>query len=413
MSNLVSFGRQLLATDLNWQPCSTVKDASRKALAADRLGDASVRGASPLRSGPQPPDPVRGGLPRGPQPSQGPLVMVVRHTARQFAAGREHPAGAVSLAGLLADGVGGSFAGVFKLPEGYYFVEVHAGAVGSGRTGDRLFSLDERETVFRLIDKVANESHMAIYAPEDFGVKDAQPGELFALLSRIQKSRYLANALRPVLVRRSGVKLAVAAGLATLTLIGGVYLLVAPKQTGVAVQAEKATWKGEIAAGDGIMACSVAFYNRPELAGFMTENMSCNGREMRLTVREKTPVALNLFTLPAQCASYDVAKGSLILHCTVSDSAVLDDGPASFERRITKTEADHRLLALFRSLGYAVTLSSDQAIGSKAIMAEITGILPPLTTIAVFRQFPMMALENLAFVPDKNVWTVKVKLFVR
>lgn len=392
----ITFGKVFLATDLNWQPCRSDADARRKALAAMEIADSG---------------PVSGGADSSP-------VIVVRNShPMQYAATRRYRPDSVALAALLADvlGSGSHWAGVFAVPEGYYYVEVRKGVITAGRSGDQLFSKDERDKAFKRIQEATKNSQLEqFFAPDDFGLTQAEAVNLFDLLKDISQPVLYHNAFRPVKRAKPGRrKMWSFAGLAAATAGALVVWQMWPQEREVHEGPRREFWTDKPAMASGITACVKSIYDRPILAGFSAKVVTCDKDGGEFTYQEFAPVALKWYKQPEQCGPYTIKEGSLVLKCKIDKIDLLQQRPAKI---LSRKEGLRELYARFRALGYDVRLPMQDTppgiIPSRELDVTIIGDMPPTKVADVYKTFPLFIFRSVSLDVEKGNWIVEGTLYV-
>lgn len=144
-------------------------------------------------------------------------------------------------AATLANRQIGSWAGVFVVPEGVWFVEVRDDLIAP--EGDALFA-DEAEAMIRLQEVTAQGGLEKIYAPSTWAIPGAEASSLTSLLSGKADVR-----LQPVQLP-APVKKGIAAGLVVLLLLGagGYYYVQMQEEAELQRQMEQSTLMAEMQA---------------------------------------------------------------------------------------------------------------------------------------------------------------------
>jgi hypothetical protein len=205
VAGTISVGRRQYAVGLYWQisPSGKVAQAAREAARQPGLHADFFA--------------IRGGTKNG---------RVAQYGLGQLEFG--HKAGMPSAAASLASGQPGSWAGAFKLREGFWVVVVRDDLITS--EGDQFYA-EEADARERLMQEIALGGLQRVYAPEGWSVPGADPIPLSLLLERRSD-----GALRNVTTPRS--TLIGIGAFVVLLLVGTIYLFYWQQQQREAEEAE-------------------------------------------------------------------------------------------------------------------------------------------------------------------------------
>ncbi len=262
--NIIRNGRHPLATNLFWQ----------RVVGAGGVGAAARAQARKL------------------PPQLGRVEhIVVRRKARQYGVSTttnsEHKPGMYSAAAVLADAIAGSWAGIFDVPEGWYFLVCRQGHIHPET--DKLFARAEKDQVRRLLEgALQDEKITAAYAPAEFNLAkttERRIEPIFAKVGRDWRRFATTNRLAPLDQKAAAARMVMKGlplGLGSALLIGGApyawewideWLNPPPPRT--VIHAPN-PWEALPQGAEGLLHCVPALLSFPQLPGANLKKAECH-----------------------------------------------------------------------------------------------------------------------------------------
>jgi hypothetical protein len=373
-----------------------------------------------------------------------------------------HALGQLSAAAALADAIEGSWAGVFDLPEGYYFVEVRRGFV-SPDGGDVLFPRTEAaKAKAALLAAIARGSQNArtigakpeidlptivenasspaagspaatlglkkFFAPEEFAIPGAGPSEIGKLLpapSRWVPKSIQSNRLRLLDTRHIPVSL-VLKSLPAVAVIGALWYLgpmawdwlderINPPE--VKVEPHTADpWEKLPPASAMLAQCTNAILDAPELPATTISAVECKGSSILVTYMAASPIApeLLLEDVPAPgCQLEPGPKAGVALRCTkaplrgIGRQHIWNEATAS--KRLWETFGAVAGLELGKPVTLSGMFSSGPAV--KSIAVTVRSDFPLDDLDQMIGDLPAFTLASVIFT-SPNTWQFEGTVYV-
>ena len=337
-----------------------------------------------------------------------------------------HQVGMTSAAAALADALPGSWAGLFAVPEGWYFVRTTLGIIAP--RGDRVFRPEQKDQAIAALLQ-AKDGVDAIYAPAEFQIKDAHerlieeivapagkytlfaPNKLRALKAPtdLRKVKQVRPTKRHGRIALAGVALVAAVAFGIDTFFPG----------DKAPVAGPPIWETARAAAEVTQTCTDALLAHPVIAGYKLHDASCTphgatfnykgwGREYRYLNAE--------LPAPAGCTQTKADNGDIAVTCPIAA------GRAQGRQNVGRDEDAKRLIYRHLSgLGLNVTYAprTDQIKPVKDggdivyvpyFVVDMDGKFVPDTLVPDLTAMPAMTIETITYTPPAN-WHLKGKLY--
>ncbi|HIJ63784.1 MAG TPA: type 4b pilus protein PilO2 [Rhodospirillaceae bacterium] len=340
-----------------------------------------------------------------------------------------HRPGMTAAAAALADALPGSWAGIFAVAEGWYYVETRRGFIAP--TGDRLFPIVDKVAASAMVRKAAADGRFdKIYAPAGFDIANAEDRPLSDIITAPRLSLFAANRLRslspltaarrPVLTWKIGAPICAA----IVGLFYAWYAYIDWSSTEPLKPALIAVWESAPAAAPTALACTTGILSYPTLPGYAFRHAECGSAGVSYHYEGYARQSKRLYaetTPPDGCRLTLLENGDLTAACPIARSSRLGR-----QARLTADEARRAIWRRMSGLGLEIKVSAASEQPSPPPGAEdqqppaalpilkvdLTGNLPPADLAADFAQLPAMTIESIGFVAPRS-WTIKGKLYVQ
>lgn len=334
-----------------------------------------------------------------------------------------HQPGMTAAAAALADALPGSWAGVFAVAEGWYFVQTGLGFVAP--RGDRLYRPEERDLALDALVK-AKKVVDSIYAPKTFSIENAEerlideiidlPGK-FALLppNRLRPLR-APTTLRQLRITRKQLLIGLAAALAgTGTAAVTILYNRAPPPPGI-----EPVWETARAPADMAQTCTHTLLAYPAVAGYRLQKAACSARSVTFSYkgwgREYRYLSADA-PAPAGCGQQFADSGELTVTCAMSF------GQALGRQMLTRGDDAKRLIYKhLAGLGLDVRIipATEQQtpqpgqtvppITVPILKIDVDGKYVPEILSADLAAMPGMTIDSITFTPPAQ-WHLQGKLY--
>jgi len=335
--------------------------------------------------------------------------------------------GQFAAAAVLADALGGTWAGLFDVPNGWYLVACRRGFVDPDT--DRLFARHDADAARRVLQDVMVEGKTkTIYAPASLnvpGTKDFPIDKLLAQQARGLKGMMSRQRLAPldtrIALRQKLLRLApfAAAPLALALLARPAWVAVdqrlhPPPPPPLQLPPP---WEGMPAAAPFISQCVGGVLSYPQLPGARLKSAQCRGDKILFHYTPYTPL-----TLPLVLGERAVPRCQL----TASDKADLQfscdlDPTPKIGRQtpVARDAAARRMWESFGLLGGGVELSAPHPVinpagGLSAIEMTVKarGSAPPDMLLHAIADLQTLSVSTVEFATP-NTWYIEGVLYAR
>ncbi|PKU21397.1 type 4b pilus protein PilO2 [Telmatospirillum siberiense] len=401
----IALGSTLLATGLFWQTGGS--GAAEAKQRARKLAEASLGSAS------------EGGANRGVWT----FICIRDTTPSQFGLSDDtlnHKPGMASAAAILADAIPGSWAGIFAVPEGWYYAETRRGYIQPD--GDHLYPADRMDDARQAIEMALREGRCeTFFAPADFGIANAEEKK-FSDIAHLPRRSFLApNRLQP-LAGKFPIRWQYAAAVA---LFGGCATAawqLWPQVFSPPAPAVQMTmpWESRQSGISVIQQCGTAILSYPDLPGFGFRHAECQEGRVSYTYAPFAQSAMRWLMLmapPKDCTVRADTGKEAVATCAL---------PAGAPRigRLKPLNQDEARRAIWQAtggLGLEVKLSltpppppSNGPPPSPFRVMDLTvsGPLPPVDLIRGLMTVPTLTVETMSFTTPRS-WSLKGRVYVR